>query len=63
MSSESVWVELRNDTQKIILGVIYRPQNTSKDDSSPLRQEMNRARSMTWYVYLRILTLETSTGT
>ena len=40
ISSETVWVDLRNGTEKIVLGVIYRPPNTGRDDSNILWQEI-----------------------
>ncbi len=43
ISSESIWVDLGSEGEEIVLGVVYRPPNTNREESSLLWQEINSA--------------------
>ena len=40
---ESLWVEAIGKKGKLIIGVLYRPPNLSREDSEPLLREISRA--------------------
>ncbi len=43
LTQESIWVDILNGREKLILGVQYRPPNLRREDTSSLLQEINRA--------------------
>ncbi len=43
VNSESIWVDILNGREKLVIGVQYRPPNLRRGDTSSLLQEISRA--------------------
>ena len=41
--TESLWVDIKQGSESIVLGLVYRPPNASQEINSSLWQEINRA--------------------
>ena len=41
--TESLWVDIKEGSQTVVLGLVYRPPNASQEINSSLWQELNRA--------------------
>ncbi len=41
--TESIWVDIKEGSQSIVLGVVYRPPTSTKEINTSLWQEINRA--------------------
>ena len=42
-NQESLWVEIREGNEKLLVGLAYRPPNLSREDTLPLLDEIRRA--------------------